>query len=47
VLHPIGMHAAPGTPPFNLGRVAGMAITVTVPVASALLILSRISLTLF
>lgn len=47
LLHPIGMHAAPGTLPFNLGRVAGMAITVTVLIASALLILSRISLTLF
>jgi hypothetical protein len=47
VLHPIGMHASPGTLPFNLGRVGGMAITITVLIASALLILSRISLTLF
>lgn len=47
VLHPIGMHAAPRTLQFNLGRVAGIVITIAVLIASALLILSRISLTLF
>ena len=47
VLHPIGMHASPRTLQFNLGRVAGITITVTVLIAAALLILFRISLTLF
>ena len=39
VLHPIGMHASPRTLQFNLGRVAGIVITVTVLIAAALLIL--------
>jgi hypothetical protein len=47
VLHPIGMHASPRTLQFNLGRVAGIVITISVLIAAALLILSRISLTLF
>ena len=47
LLHPIGMHARPRTLQFNLGRVAGILITIAVLVASALLVLSRISLTLF
>ena len=47
VLHPIGMHARPGTLQFTVGRVAGILITIAVLIASALLILSRITLTLF
>jgi uncharacterized membrane protein YecN with MAPEG domain len=48
VLHPIGMYAnSSGTLRFRLGRVGGMALTIVVMVASAFLILSRISLTLF
>jgi uncharacterized membrane protein YecN with MAPEG domain len=47
VLHPIGMYASPGTPQFSVGRVGGMAITMTVLITSAVLILSRPALTLF
>ncbi len=48
ILHPIGMQAnSSATLQFRLGRVGGMALTIIVMVASALLILSRISLTLF
>jgi uncharacterized membrane protein YecN with MAPEG domain len=47
VLHPIGMYANSGTLRFRLGRVGGMALTIIVMVASALLTLTRISLTLF
>jgi len=47
VLHPIGMHASPRTLQFNLGRVAGIVITIAVLIAAALLILFRVSLTLF
>ena len=47
VLHPIGMHASPRTLQFNLGRVAGIVITIAVLIAAALLILSRTTLTLF
>ncbi|MBU6457362.1 MAG: MAPEG family protein [Bradyrhizobium sp.] len=47
VLHPVGMHASPGSLQFNLGRIGGMVITIIVMVSSALLILSRLSLTLF
>ena len=46
VLHPIGMHANPREPQF-LGRVIGITITIAVLIAAALLILSRITLTLF
>ena len=46
VLHPIGMHASPREPRF-LGRVVGITITIAVLIASAVLILSRITLTLF
>jgi uncharacterized protein len=48
VLHPIGMYAPNSrTLQFNLGRVAGVVITIAVLLAAALLILTRISLTLF
>ena len=48
ILHPIGMQAnSSSTLQFQLGRVSGMALTIIVMIASALLILSRISLTLF
>ena len=47
LLHPIGMYASSsGSLQFRLGRVGGMTLTIMVMVASALLILSRISLTL-
>ena len=39
LLHPLGMYAKPGTFQFNIGRVAGMAITVIVMITCALLIL--------
>jgi uncharacterized protein len=39
IIHPLGLHAKPGTPQFLVGRVFGMALTVFVLVTSALLLL--------
>ena len=41
LLHPLGMHAKPGTLQFSIGRVGGMVVTTLVMIACALLILVR------
>lgn len=41
LLHPIGIHAKPGSRKFNIGRVGGMTLTLAVMVASAVGLLSR------
>ena len=41
LLHPLGMHAKPGTLQFTVGRVGGMVVTTVVMVSCALLILGR------
>ena len=46
LVHPIGMHANPRDRQF-LGRVVGIILTIGALIASALLILTRITLTLF
>ena len=40
-IHPIGMHAKPGTLQFSIGRVGGMVITIVVMMGAALRLLSR------
>src|SRR5215831_13836604 len=39
IIHPLGLHAKPGTLQFLVGRVFGMALTIFVLVTSALLLL--------
>jgi len=39
IIHPLGLHAKPGTLQFLVGRIFGMALTVFVLVTSALLLL--------
>ena len=41
LLHPLGMYAKPGTLPFWIGRVGGIALTIGLLIASALMILTR------
>ena len=43
LLHPLGMHAKPGTLLFTVGRVCGTVITTLVMIACALLILGRVA----
>jgi uncharacterized membrane protein YecN with MAPEG domain len=42
LLHPLGMHAAPNTLPFRVGRVGGMTLTIALLFACALMILFRL-----
>lgn len=44
IIHPLGLHAKPGTLQFLVGRVFGMALTVFVLVTSALLLLRNLVL---
>jgi uncharacterized protein len=41
-LHPLGMHAKPGTLQFSIGRVGGMVVTSFVMIVCALLILKQV-----
>ena len=41
LLHPLGMYAKPNTLPFWIGRAGGIAITIGLLIASALMILTR------
>jgi uncharacterized protein len=43
LLHPLGMYVGPRTWQFQLCRVGGIALTITVLIAAALLILSRLA----
>ena len=47
VLHPFGMFAKPGSLPFTVGRVLGTALTTTLLVVSALMVLARIGSVVF
>jgi uncharacterized membrane protein YecN with MAPEG domain len=42
VLHPLGMHAKPGTLPMRIGRIGGTTLTFVVMVACAVQILLRL-----
>jgi uncharacterized membrane protein YecN with MAPEG domain len=42
LMHPLGMYAAPGSPRFQIGRVGGIGLTITLLIACALTILSRL-----
>ena len=42
LLHPLGMYAKPNTLPFWIGRAGGIAITLGLLIASALMILTRL-----
>jgi uncharacterized membrane protein YecN with MAPEG domain len=42
LLHPLGMYTAPNTPAFQIGRVGGMFITISLLSACALTILSQL-----
>ena len=44
LLHPLGMHAKPGSLQFSIGRVGGMVVTSFVMIACALLILKQVLL---
>ena len=41
-IHPLGMMAQPGTAQFTFGRIGGMALTLFVMTASAVLVLARL-----
>jgi uncharacterized protein len=41
LLHPLGLYAKPNTLPFWIGRAGGIAITIGLLIASALMILTR------
>ena len=43
LLHPLGMHAEPGSLRFRIGRGGGMTITLLVLISSAVLVLSRLA----
>jgi uncharacterized membrane protein YecN with MAPEG domain len=43
VIHPIGMHAKPGTLQFRIGRVGGMTITALVMITAAVRLLVRLA----
>ena len=42
LLHPLGMYVGPRTLQFQICRVGGISLTITILVATALLILSRL-----
>jgi uncharacterized protein len=44
LLHPLGMYAKPNTLPFWIGRAGGIAVTLVLLIASALMILTRFGL---
>jgi len=44
LLHPLGMYVSPRTWQFQICRVGGITLTITVLIAAALLILSRLAL---
>jgi uncharacterized membrane protein YecN with MAPEG domain len=43
LLHPLGMHAEPGSLRFRIGRGGGIIITLMVLISSAVLVLSRLA----
>jgi uncharacterized membrane protein YecN with MAPEG domain len=43
LLHPLGMHAEPGSLQFRIGRAGGITITLSVLISSAVLVLSRLA----